>query len=545
MNSKILNFIDLFQPLFTKMGIDYAVMRKILFIKLLMDGRRVPTVFKTSKKRSDEDKGNHFLKSLWIYLLMGIALIPFIIMHSNYIFQMSLVFGMIMFFIMTSLISDFSSVLLDIRDKNIIGSRPVAPRTLSMAKTIHILIYMFFITAALTGPALIISIFTQGPVFFLLFLLAVIFIDMFSMILTALVYFVVLRFFDGEKLKDIINYIQIILSFVIIIGYQLIGRLFNVVDIRIQFETHWWQYFIIPIWFSAPFQMIKMGEINLTLIVFTLMAVVIPVIAMMIYVALMPAFEKNLQKLGNNYIKKKVRREKLSRLAAKLLCPDQEERIFFRFATDIMKNEREFKLKVYPTLGFSLIFPFIFMMQRFSGENLKEVTAGKSYFFIYFCGMMLPTLVLMLQFSQSYKAAWLYKALPIHNTAAVFKGTVKALITRLFVPVYLFEAVVFTVIYGSRIVPDLMVVFVNMIILSVICFKLMNKSMPFSKSYEESGQSNSGIGFILLFILAALAGIHYAFTLMKYGAFICLCLFVIITIILWETVFHVPMETLN
>lgn len=134
---KVLKLLDKFKGFFENLGVDYYIMRKILQIKLIMDGRRVPTAISSSSKKKNE---NSFLKSLWIYGLMGIIMVPFVIMGKNFIFQMSFVFGMLMFMVMTSLISDFSSVLLDIRDKNILFSKPIDNKTLSTAKVVHVLI---------------------------------------------------------------------------------------------------------------------------------------------------------------------------------------------------------------------------------------------------------------------------------------------------------------------------------------------------------------------------------------------------------------------
>lgn len=48
---KALKFLDKFQSVFEKYGVDYTIMRKILQMKLLIDGRRVPTILKNSSKR--------------------------------------------------------------------------------------------------------------------------------------------------------------------------------------------------------------------------------------------------------------------------------------------------------------------------------------------------------------------------------------------------------------------------------------------------------------------------------------------------------------
>ena len=536
---KILRFLDKLKPVFERLDVDYKAMRKILQMKLLMDGRRVPTVFAGNNKNKEDDDGNKFLKSLWIYIFMGLILIPFVIMKSNYMYQMSSVFVIVMFFVMTSLISDFSSVLLDIRDKNIIGTKPIDPKSLRLAKTIHISIYMFYLTAALVGPALLVSLYFQGIKFFILFLISIILLDMFIIVLTSLVYLLILRFFDGEKLKDIINYIQIMLTIVISIGYQLLGRLFIIVDLKIQFTPKWWQYFIAPIWFSAPFQMLKKSEVNSYYITFTIMAIVIPIASIIIYTKLMSVFEKNLQKLNNNHDSNKRAKRKPVELFSKILCRSKEERIFFRFASDMMKNEREFKLKVYPSLGFSIVFPFIFLFQQFAMSSIKEVSQGKSYFFIYFSGIMLSTIMLMIRYSERYKGAWIYKALPINNVSNVFKGTIKAFIAKLFFPIFIFQSIIFIAIFGVRIVPDILVAFLNMMIFNTLCFMASKKSLPFSQPFGSAEQTNGFINLMLTIVLGILGLIHYKIANISYGSYIFLFVSFIANLVLWKVAFNI------
>lgn len=542
---KILKFLDKLKPFIEKLGVDYRAMRKILQVKLVMDGRRVPTIFANEKKKDYKDDSNKFLKSLWVYILMGLIMIPFVIMNSSYIYQMTIVFTLVMFFVMSSLISDFSSVLLDLRDKNIIGTKPIGPKTLNLAKTIHISVYIFYVTAALVGPSLLVSLFKQGILFFLVFLLATVLLDMFIIALTSLIYFLILRFFDGEKLKDFINYFQIILTIVISVGYQLVGRLFDIVDLKIHFTPKWWQYFMPPVWFSAPFEIIKRSEVNNTYIIFTIMAIVIPIVAIAVYIKLMPIFEENLQKLSNNYSNTKKAKGKLVELLSRLLCRSNEERIFFRFASDMMRNEREFKLKVYPTLGFSIIFPFIFIFQRLSFSSITEISKGKSYFFIYFCGMMLPTLIMMIRYSERYKGAWIYKTLPINNVVPIFKGTIKAFITKLFIPMFIFQVIIFIAIFGVRIVPDILVVFINMMIFNMACFMAMEKSLPFSEPFEAAQQSSGVVNFVLIVGLAVLGGIHFALSQKSYGVYILLALGFIANLVLWKVAFKISPEKLN
>jgi hypothetical protein len=162
---KALKFLDRFSAIFGKLGIDYKMMRKILKLKLTMDGRRIPTVMSGSAKKEKEET-NGFFKSLWTYALMGAITVPFLLMEGNYLFQMSAVFGILIFMVMSSLISDFSSVMLDLRDKNIISTRPVGRRTINAAKLAHVMIYLFWLTAAFAGIPLIASLYRHGVLFF-------------------------------------------------------------------------------------------------------------------------------------------------------------------------------------------------------------------------------------------------------------------------------------------------------------------------------------------------------------------------------------------
>ncbi len=545
---KVLKFLDRFKHLFEKSGINYEVMRKILQMKLIMDGRRTLTIMNNSNKKQDDDNG--FFKSLWVYTLLGLIVMILVIPDKSFMFQMSFAFGIMMFMIMTSLISDFSSILIDVQDKNILFSKPVDSKTINAAKFLHIFIYMFYITMAMMAPSLIASLIRHGIGFFMLFLFEIILMDLFIIVLTALLYFLILRFFDGEKLKDIINYVQIILSIAITVGYQLIGRLFNVMDINMTFIPKWWQYFIVPIWFAAPFEMIFKGSSNNYLIIFSILAIVVPIISIFVYSKSMSAFEKNLQKLNNNGTRNNKNKITLNQKLSKMICPDKEERAFFNFSCNMLKNEREFKLKVYPSLGFAIIFPFIFMfnemrdMHSFS-QWITDMRSTKYYLNIYFCALFLPMVVMMIKYSGKYKGAWIYKTMPINRLSSVFKGAFKAFIVRLILPIYIFECIIFMLIFGLSIFPHLIVVFLNMILFSIISFKITKKGLPFSISFQVTQQSEGLMMIPLMILLGIIAGIHYVLTKVSYAVYIYMIIMLLLDILLWKKAFNIKWESLQ
>ncbi len=536
--------LDRFRKIFEKMGIDYDLMRRILQVKFVMDGRKTPSVVGNVKEKNKETE-NNFLKSLWVYALMGIINVFFVMLNESYIFQMSLVFGITMFMVMTSLISDFSSVLLDVRDKNLILSKPVNNITLNMAKIIHIVVYLYFITMALIVPALVVGTIRHGIIFFLLFIIEIILLDIFIVALTALLYLGILRFFDGEKLKDVINYVQIGLSIAITVGFQLVGRLFNFIDLNVTFQPRWWQYFVIPTWFGAPFEVFLRRDVNIHYIILSVFALVIPVLSICLYIKLIPVFERNLQKLNNQSGKNKKKKGKIITWIATIVCSTKEEITFFQFATKMVKYEREFKLRVYPTLGLAFVFPFIFLFTSIQNGGFHQIASSNAYYNIYFCALFLPTVILMMRYSANYKGTWIYKVMPIHELAPVFKGTLKAFLVNLLLPLYVLEGIIFTWIFGVRIIPDLIVVLLNIFIYTVISFKKLKIELPFTRPFEPGQEGNKGSVILLMLVLGILCFIHYLCKRVTFGIYIYIPVALIVNVALWRRAFNIAWKSLE
>lgn len=303
---RTLRFLDRFRGVFQKLDIDYDVMRKILQMKLTLDSRRIPTVLSGSKVKKD---GNHFIKSLWLFVFMGALFLgPFLFFGDSFLFSLSIMFSSLFVILITTMVSDFSAVLLDILDKNILHPKPISSKTLSAAKIIHIMIYMLLLTGAFVIIPLILSIFRYGVVFALLFLIETILISSLAVVLTAFVYLFVLRFFDGEKLKNIINYVQISLAIGMAISYQLVGRVFQIINIDITYNFAWWHTLMPPIWFVAPFELILNKDFSWDIILLSLLALAIPILAIVVYIRLMPTFEQNLSKLQSDSYKTKKKK---------------------------------------------------------------------------------------------------------------------------------------------------------------------------------------------------------------------------------------------
>ncbi|MBB6713991.1 hypothetical protein [Clostridium gasigenes] len=545
---KVLKIIDKFKGIYKKAGIDYEVMRLIISTKLLMDGRRTSVAFNNGKKQKPDS--NQFTKALMMYAFMGFFLMMTLVIKINIMYQLSVYFGGFMFLILTVFISDFSSVILDVKDKNLIGSKGISLKTVNAAKLTHVFIYMMYLTIALGGFSILVSA-RYGIWFMLVFILEIILIDLFMVIVTALIYFLVLKFFDGEKLKDMINVVQIVLSLTMVVGGQIIPRLFNVMDLKITYTPKLWHYLFPPMWFAAPLEMIDSGHVNGTLIAMSILAVVMPIVSIVIYIKLAPTFEQYLQKLNNNTYKSKSKKEKLSFRISKIICRNKEERVFFNFTNSIISSERSFKLKAYPVLGLAIIFPFIFMsigMHEFAGimEWRAKMVNSKSFISLYGVAIMIPNILILLRYSEMYKAGWVYTTMPIKNTSSIFKGSIKAVMYKLLAPVFIFQSIVFIIIFSPKVIVQIVGVLLASILLIMIIFMTMEKALPFTQKQEVAEVSGNILPVIITMLSTGLlVGTHFAVTFIPIGIYIYILILIIVDMILWSKVFNVKWKSLK
>lgn len=522
---KILKFLDIFKNIFTKLGVDYTAMREILKVKLTLDTRRESTINQSNNKSNPDNKDkNQFLRSLPIYFIFGLPIIFFITIDANYLFSMSIVFGLFTFFMMTALVSDFSSVLLDIRDKNIILTKPVNSITLNMAKILHILYYVSMLTLALILPSLLVSLFSKGIVFFLIYIGTIILLDLFIIMITALLYLLILKLFSGEKLKDIINYVQIALTIGITLSYQVIGRLFDVSEVlEINFNPTWWSGFLPPVWFASIFEFLIAGNTNTLIIIYSSLSIIIPIISIIIYIKLIPAFERNIQKLNEEDTNTK-RKHKFTNLIGNIVCRTKEEKTLFHFSSNIMKNERNFKLRVYPNLGFSIIFPFIMWFS----------SGARSILTIYFVGFSFITILQLLKYSDSYKAAWIYKFFEVDENT-IYKAALKSVFINLITPIFILVSIIFFLIMRENILIDLIIAYIALNLGLLLMFITGDKILPFSEKFGAIKEKASMLdGFRMLFILGGLAVVHFIFGMLPYGKHIYVVILIITDIIVWK-----------
>lgn len=505
----ILKILDLFKGVYKAFGVNYEIMRLIVNSKLIMDARRGQNTLSSNSENKDK---NYFYISLIVYGIIGLFSAPIVAMDINPMIKMSLYFSLFMVLILSVFISDFSTIILDINDKDIIVTKGVDAKTLNAAKITHIFIYLLLLSLAICGGGLVAS--TRfGIKFVLLFLVSILLIDILMIIITAIMYFIILKLFSGEKLKDMLNTFQIVFLLIFVVGFQFVGNTFEFVNLQFIYEPKIWNIFIPPMWFASNFSLINKSGVSNTLKIMSILSLVVPIISIYIYIKLIPKFEYNLQKLSDNTYKNKNTKEKMSSKISKIICKTNKEKAFFDFLYNVLSKDRDFKTKVYPTLAMGAVMPFVMLMSMYDKSgivNYIENLRGSSYYLMgYMCVLMSQTIITTVKFSNQYEAAWIYDVLPLKDKSDIYTAMFKASIYKLVVPIFVFMSIGFIFIFGPSVIIHLVVMFAATILSCMFTFKFNEKTLPFSCEYKNmNSTSNLIILFKSMLVLGVVGIIH-------------------------------------
>ncbi|MDU7904152.1 MAG: hypothetical protein E7J33_01065 [Peptostreptococcaceae bacterium] len=103
-----LKILDKFRFLYEKLGVDYETMRLILSVKLTIDSRKTSNLL--TNTNFDESSNQYKIMQI-IYAILGFFMMIFMIISKNTFISMAIYFSMFMFLMLTTFISDFSSVI--------------------------------------------------------------------------------------------------------------------------------------------------------------------------------------------------------------------------------------------------------------------------------------------------------------------------------------------------------------------------------------------------------------------------------------------------
>lgn len=534
-----LKILDLFRPLFEAFGVEYEKMRLIVNMKLTLDKR---------KNNSSENK-NSLMQSVILYLIIGFVASRIIVMQLDIMTKMTVLFALIFVMLLTCFITDFSSVILDTYDRHIIGITDVKDITLNMAKIVHIVIYISIMSLSISAFSILMILMVYNIGFCLLFILCMILMDFLLIMMTSVIYYLLIKIFKGEKLKDVLNLFQIFMILVFSIIYYFITSSLSDIQINYTFSIKAYDLFIPFMWFASLFCVIFYGKIQTLYIIMSILGIIVPILSIFIYIKLTPAFERNLEKLEQvSYNEKdsKTKKSFVSKLANKI-CKNNEEKSFFEFIYTNLSRDREFKTRVYPTLASGIIMPLVLLIVTYDRsmsimEYLKSLSTTNNFLNIYLAVILLQNCILLLKYSKEYEASFIYDVLPISKKKNIYSAEFKVIIIKLFVPVFIIIGIPYLILFKSKFIVHLLIAFVSTIFISMGTFRINNKSLPFSEDYAVTANTSNflniikSIGFVGVAVL-----LHYLIILKAPYIFSVayLILLILIMKIIWNKVFDI------
>lgn len=518
MEKFLLKFLDLFVRAFKLIRVDYNQLRAIVAAKLLMDNRRQHVSY---RRKSQKETGNAFFMTLFFYSIFGVFVALALYTIPSFMLSMIVFFSYIMVMIAMTLITDFSSILLDTSDNTIILPRPVDGRTLFVSRVTHILLYLGQLAIGLSLVPAIVVLIKYGTVLFLFFLLAIVFSIITSVFITNALYLLILQFSSEEKLKNIINYFQIFMAVAIMGGYQILPRIMERLDMQtFIFEIQWWNFLLPPVWMAGALETVEFSVPDANHIGLTLCAIVIPPAgAYLVNKYFTPIFNRKLGALGGGVEQvEKVRREKASVLdnLSRWITYTPSEHGAFDLIYKILGRDRKIKLKIYPAFGYIIVFGLIFMLRGKEDLTTTWINLPNTDYhlmLLYLSFMVLQVALYEIPYSDDFKASWIYFSTPIDKPGEILSGMLKAIYVRLFVPGYLMISAFVLFIWGVAALDDIFFGLFNNFLMLIILAVINKRHLPLSMAPNVRSQTGNLMRGMLTFIMIGILGVsHYLLT---------------------------------
>lgn len=530
MNKLLLRIVQWFNPVWRGLGVDTLQLAAILETRLLMDGRRT-TVFSQGRASQKSELKNQDWLSMGVFFMMGLFMMTILLAFESSATALAVYFMVWMFMLAMTLISDFTDVLIDVRDNYILLPRPVSDRTIAVSRLLHIGLYLSKLTFAFALPGFIYMCIAKfpwgGPVFMLQLLLSV----LISIFAVNLIYLALLRFTTPRKFKEIISYFQIGFSVFILGSYYLLPRIVDFKSLQdIEVYDIDIMLFLPSTWIASIWSILGEGDFRALVLIQGLLSVVVPMVALfLITEVLAKHFNAKMMAINEGGANLKEAEEKpwleqskkgWMYTLSRRFCSTPAESAGFEITWLITKRSRDFKLKSYPSFAFVIVLFLYYMLQGEGSlqQRLSQASHERWYILlIYMVWITFSALLSNVRFSNKYKASWIYLTVPIKTPGPILLGTFKAIFIRFYLPYLIVIMFAAMPVWGWGILDDFIFGMLGTMSLTLITALLAGKHrLPFSDSWANQSKGNNFVASLTTLILTGIVGGgHYFLT--NYG----------------------------
>lgn len=526
MDKILLKLVGLFKGFFNNQGIDYARMLTIVETKLTMDKRRVYMNWR--QRQQQQESTNHLNGVLFFYTMMGLFIAAFLFAVPSLILGMILVHTYVLFMMSMTLITDFSTVLLDTTDNQVILPRPVSSKTLFMARLVHILIYLLQFTIAIAILPVGVAFYKYGLPAGSVMIFTVLLTVLMAVFITYLLYLLIIRFSSETRVKDIVTYFQIFMTVLFMVSFQVLPRMINLSQLTMDFELHWYAFLLPPVWMALTVDALATFHFDILHVSMIALSFIMPILTfwcMNKYLA--PSFAKKLEAMNsggtikkeNNNVVVQKEKKQLSAILSGIACRATLEKSGFEITWKITGRDKNFKLQFYPGVAYIAVFIFIFVFK--SGSDLTSVwqnlpDSNSFLWFFYLPMMTVSSSIMIVAFNENYQAAWVYHSMPVAKPGMLISGMVKSLFIKFFLPVFACITICCLSVWGLKITDDALFALCNNLFFFLIFANISDHYLPFSRQPNTQQQAGKFLKAILqLIIVAITVGLHYLFIFLQ------------------------------
>ncbi len=506
--------------LWRSFGADIDQLRAILLAKLTMDNRRPLKMGKPRKKETNNASSLGAFMSLvsgafYLFLLFafpGDRLLGLFAYYSG--------FGVMLVF---TLLTDFSQVLIDTRDRHILLPRPVNDRTLLLARLLHIFAYLFRTVLPMALPGWIALTITNGLAGALWFPVPLLLLVVLVLGVVNALYILLLRLTSPERFKEVLNYFQVAFSALVFAFYYLLPRVTESALLR-SFDpmAHLGLRWVPTYWLAATWSWVGLKAVLPLTALFGGLAVAVPLVLLWLLVrVLAPEFNRRLSGLDaaertEGATTQKIRKQRKGRKNhwGDLLARTPEARAGYRLAWVQTGRSRTFRMRVLPTFAYVPVY-FVYLLSSSRGsfaQTWQDLAQTKKHLLLlYMTSFVLLQALSYITISDQFKAAWVYRAAPVAKPGRIMSGAFAAVWTKFFLPFFLVVATFVLVRWGAPAILDVVLALANVTLFGLLSVRLGFRHLPFSMPEQLSNTgAKTFVRVLLVFLVPSILGAaHY------------------------------------
>lgn len=475
-----------------------------LFLTLFLRGRGARGL---NKQGTPKSIGQKLSLTLVFYTLFGCMALMFL--HQPVFALAVYLHAMTFVFLGMFVASSAGEILFNKEEADILMHRPVTPKAMLWAKIRVLVEVSLWLAGAFNLVGLFVGFGSSGNWRFPI-------IHIFSTTLEALfctgcvvlIYQLCLRWFGRERMEGLMTTAQVFVSIAAVMSGQILPRLvFRFDHVLTVGESSWWIGPLPPAWF-AGFDDAFAGSAALYSWLLAALAVIVTGTVLWIaFGKLARDYETGLQALNETVstrVKKHNHRRWLDRLVnvppLSWWLRDPVARASFLLTAAYLIRDRDVKLRVYPGIAPILIIPFVFLLQNNHHAGSNDMGFGVPFSGLYLG--MVPLLGLqMLQYSQQWQAADIFRAAPMAGPAQLCHGARRAVLCLLALPMLLLVALIVWLLRGD--LTPLILFLPGLIALPVFALvpSIGGKAVPLSQPTDAAKSAGRGLNMILVMLL--------------------------------------------